>query len=230
MSEYQFAQTADVDEFEAGYQAFKAGTMPEERFTPFRLQMGVYGQRQEGVQMIRVKLPGGVLTPAQLEVIGECADLYAGAMPTDGTLTHAPERVAHITTRQDIQANFVSLDDVVPFLRKLDAAGLTTREACGNTVRNVTTCFLAGKCPAEHADVTVHSRKFAEFFLRHPLAQQFPRKFKVTFSGCDTDCGLSGMHDIGFIATHKNGKPGFKVWAAGGLSSQPASDFARRIY
>ncbi|OIQ00308.1 MAG: sulfite reductase [Zetaproteobacteria bacterium CG2_30_46_52] len=221
MSEYQFAQTADVDEFEAGYQAFKAGTMPEERFTPFRLQMGVYGQRQEGVQMIRVKLPGGVLTPAQLEVIGECADLYAGAMPTDGTLTHAPERVAHITTRQDIQANFVSLDDVVPFLRKLDAAGLTTREACGNTVRNVTTCFLAGKCPAEHADVTVHSRKFAEFFLRHPLAQQFPRKFKVTFSGCDTDCGLSGMHDIGFIATHKNGKPGFKVWAAGGLSSQP---------
>ncbi len=221
MTTFDFAHTSDVDEFEAGYKAFKAGTMAEERFTPFRLQMGVYGQRQEGVQMIRAKLPGGVMTPAQLEVIGECVELYAGCMPTDGTLKEAPEKVAHITTRQDIQANFVNLNDVVPFLRKLDAAGLTTREACGNTVRNVTTCFLAGKCPAEHADVTVHARKFTEYFLRHPLGQQFPRKFKVTFSGCDTDCGLSGMHDIGFIATHQNGKAGFKVWAAGGLSSQP---------
>lgn len=221
MSTFDFAQTADVDEFEAGYKAFKAGTMPEERFTPFRLQMGVYGQRQEGVQMIRAKLPGGVMTPAQLEVLGECAESYGGCLPTDGTLKETPEKVVHITTRQDIQVNFVSLDDVVPFLRKLDEAGLTTREACGNTVRNVTTCFLAGKCPAEHADVTVHARKFAEYFLRHPLAQQFPRKFKVTFSGCDTDCGLGGMHDIGFIATHKDGVAGFKVWAAGGLSSQP---------
>jgi len=221
MSEFDFAHTSDVDEFEAGYQAFKAGTMAEERFTPFRLQMGVYGQRQEGVQMVRVKLPGGVLTPAQLEVAGECAELYGGCMPTDDTLSHAPEKVVHITTRQDLQVNFVSLDDVVPFLRKLDEAGLTTREACGNTVRNVTTCFLAGKCPSEHADVTIHARKFAEFFLRHPLAQQFPRKFKVTFSGCATDCGLSGMHDIGFIATHQDGQAGFQVWAAGGLSSQP---------
>jgi len=221
MSTYQFTERTDVDEFEAGHKAFKAGTMAEERFTPFRLQMGVYGQRQEGVQMVRVKLPGGVLTPAQLEVIGECVELYAGELPTDGTLTKAPEKVAHITTRQDIQANFVALENVVPFLRKLDKAGLTTREACGNTVRNVTTCFLAGKCPAEHVDVTSHARKFAEYFLRHPLAQQFPRKFKATFSGCDTDCGLSGMHDIGFIATHKDGKAGFKVWAAGGLSSQP---------
>jgi len=221
MSTYQFTETTDVDEFEAGYKAFKAGTMAEERFTPFRLQMGVYGQRQEGVQMVRVKLPGGVLTPSQLEVLGECVELYAGELPTDGTLSKAPEKVAHITTRQDIQANFVALENVVPFLRKLDAAGLTTREACGNTVRNITTCFLAGKCPAEHVDVTSHARKFAEYFLRHPLAQQFPRKFKATFSGCDTDCGLSGMHDIGFIATHKDGKAGFKVWAAGGLSSQP---------
>ncbi|MDX8397752.1 MAG: sulfurtransferase TusA family protein [Mariprofundaceae bacterium] len=221
MSTFDFAHTADVDEFEAGYKAFKAGTMPEERFTPFRLQMGVYGQRQEGVQMIRAKLPGGNLTPQQLEVLGDCAESYGGCMPTDGTLKQTPEKVVHITTRQDIQVNFVSLSDVVPFLRKLDDSGLTTREACGNTVRNVTTCFLAGSCPAEHADVSVHARKFAEYFLRHPLGQQFPRKFKVTFSGCDTDCGQSGMHDIGFIATHKDGVAGFKVWAAGGLSSQP---------
>ena len=221
MSTYDFAHTADVDEFEAGYQAFKAGTMPEERFTPFRLQMGVYGQRQEGVQMIRAKLPGGNLTPEQLEVLGDCAESYGGCLPSDGTLKEAPEKVVHITTRQDIQVNFVALDDVVPFLRNMDDAGLTSREACGNTVRNVTSCFLAGRCPAEHADVSVHARKFAEYFLRHPLGQQFPRKFKVTFSGCATDCGLGGMHDIGFIATHQDGVAGFKVWAAGGLSSQP---------
>ena len=223
MTTFNFAQTTDVDEFEAGYKAFKAGTMSEERFTPFRLQMGVYGQRQEGVQMVRVKLPGGNITPDQLDVIGDCVADYAGCMPTDGTLTEAPEKFAHVTTRQDIQANFVSLDDVPAFLRRLDAVGLTTREACGNTVRNVTTCFLAGRCPAENTDVSVHARRFAEYFLRHPLGQQFPRKFKVTFSGCDTDCGLSGMHDAGFIATVKDGVNGFKVWAAGGLSSQPMS-------
>ncbi|PJC68886.1 MAG: sulfite reductase, partial [Zetaproteobacteria bacterium CG_4_8_14_3_um_filter_59_5] len=223
MSEFNFTRTADVDEFEAGYKAFRAGRMSEERFTPFRLQMGVYGQRQEGVQMVRVKLPGGNLTPDQLDVIGDCVADYAGRMPTDGTLIEAPHKFAHVTTRQDIQANFVSLDDVPAFLRRLDAAGLTTREACGNTVRNVSSCFLAGRCPAEHADVSVHARRFAEFFLRHPLAQQFPRKFKVTFSGCATDCGLSGMHDIGFIATVQDGIRGFQVWAAGGLSSQPMS-------
>ncbi len=223
MTEFDFAHTSDVDEFEAGYKAFKAGTMTEERFTPFRLQMGVYGQRQEGVQMVRAKLPGGNITPDQLDVIGDCVADYAGCMPTDGTLSQAPEKFAHVTTRQDIQANFVSLDDVPAFLRRLDAAGMTTREACGNTVRNVTTCFLAGRCPAENTDVSVHARRFAEYFLRHPLGQQFPRKFKVTFSGCDTDCGLSGMHDAGFIATVKDGVNGFRVWAAGGLSSQPMS-------
>jgi len=221
MTTFDFAQTSDVDAFEAGYKAFKAGVMPEERFTPFRLQMGVYGQRQEGVQMVRVKLPGGNLTPDQLDVIGDCVNDYAGQLPSDGTLSEAPAKLAHVTTRQDIQANFVALDDVVPFLRRLDAVGLTTREACGNTVRNVSSCFLAGSCPAEHADVSVHARRFAEYFLRHPLAQQFPRKFKVNFSGCATDCGLGGMHDIGFIAKEQNGVHGFQVWAAGGLSSQP---------
>ncbi|HKJ84280.1 MAG TPA: sulfurtransferase TusA family protein [Mariprofundaceae bacterium] len=223
VTEFSFARTADVDEYEAGLKAFLDGRMPEERFTPFRLQMGVYGQRQEGVQMIRVKLPGGSLTPDQLDVIGDCVEAHAGQLPTDGTLSEHPPKFAHVTTRQDIQANFVKLEDTAAFLRKLDAAGLTTREACGNTVRNVTSCFLAGVCPAEHADVSVHARRFAEYFLRHPLAQQFPRKFKVTFSGCATDCSLSGMHDIGFIAKTQDGKQGFEVWAAGGLSSQPAS-------
>jgi sulfite reductase (NADPH) hemoprotein beta-component/sulfite reductase (ferredoxin) len=223
MAEFDFARTADVDEYEAGLKAFLAGRMPEERFTPFRLQMGVYGQRQEGVQMVRIKLPGGNLTPDQLDAIGDCIEAYTGQLPTDGTLSEAPQKFAHVTTRQDIQANFVRLEDTLPFLRRLLDAGLTTREACGNTVRNVTSCFLAGVCPAEHADVSVHARRFAEYFLRHPLAQQFPRKFKVTFSGCATDCSLSGMHDIGFIAATRDGRPGFQVWAAGGLSSQPVS-------
>jgi len=223
MSDFNFAEISDVDEFEAGYKAFKTGAMSEERFTPFRLQMGVYGQRQEGVQMVRIKLPGGNLTPDQLNVIGDCVADYTGRLPSDGTLSVAPEKFAHVTTRQDIQGNFVSLDDVPAFLRRLDAVGLTTREACGNTIRNVSSCFLAGGCPAEHADVSVHARRFAEYFLRHPLAQQFPRKFKVNFSGCATDCGLSGMHDIGFIASETDGVKGFKVWAAGGLSSQPMS-------
>lgn len=230
MVEFDFVRSSDVDEYEAGLEAFLADRIPEERFTPFRLQMGVYGQRQEGVQMVRVKLPGGNLTPDQLDVIGDCVEAYAGQLPTDGTLSTHPEKFAHITTRQDIQANFVRLEDTLPFLRKLEAAGLTTREACGNTVRNVTSCFLAGVCPAEHADVSVHARRFAEYFLRHPLAQQFPRKFKVTFSGCATDCSLSGMHDIGFIATTQDGKRGFEVWAAGGLSSQPVSAIRLEVF
>ncbi len=220
-TKYDFAQTSDVDEFEAGVKAFLAGTMSEERFTPFRLQMGIYGQRQEGVQMLRVKLPGGNLTPDQLDVIGDCVADYAGNLPSDGSLSEAPEKFVHITTRQDIQTHFVKLEDVTPFLRRLDAAGLTTREACGNTTRNVTSCFLAGSCPAEYTDVSVHARRYTEYFLRHPLGQQLPRKFKVNFSGCATDCGLAGMHDIGFIAKYKDGRPGFQVWAAGGLSSQP---------
>jgi len=221
MTEFDFAHTSDVDEFEAGCRAFQEGRMSEERFTPFRLQMGIYGQRQDGVQMVRVKLPGGCITPEQLEVIADCVEDYAGQLPTDGTLTENPPKLAHVTTRQDIQTHFVPLDDVPAFLRRLDAAGLTTREACGNTVRNVTSCFLAGRCPAEHANVSVHARKFAEYYLRHPLTQQLPRKFKVSFSGCATDCALSGIQDIGFIATENNGRHGFQVWAAGGLSTQP---------
>ncbi|MDX8401687.1 MAG: sulfurtransferase TusA family protein [Mariprofundaceae bacterium] len=221
MRAFTFADTRDVEAFEAGLKAFLEGRMSEERFTPFRLQMGIYGQRQEGVQMVRIKLPGGVVTPDQLVVIAGCAEDFGGAMPTDGSLAEPPEKLAHVTTRQDIQVNFVKLTDVPAFLRRLDAAGLTTREACGNTVRNVTSCFLAGRCPAERVDVSIHARRFAEYFLHHPLAQQFPRKFKVNFSGCRADCGLSGMHDIGFIATVQGGEPGFEVWAAGGLSTQP---------
>jgi len=210
-----FASEDDIEEYEAGLKAFTDGCMSEERFTPFRLQMGVYGQRQDGVQMVRIKLPGGHLTPAQLDVIADIVEQYAGNLDTP--------KLAHVTTRQDIQTHFMRLRDTPAILRKLAKAGMTTREACGNTVRNVTSCFLSGVCPSEHANVNVHARRFAEFYLRHPLTQQFPRKFKVTFSGCATDCGLSSMHDIGFIAKTVDGNRGFEVWAAGGLSIQPIS-------
>ncbi|MFQ5355775.1 MAG: sulfurtransferase TusA family protein, partial [Mariprofundaceae bacterium] len=191
------------------------GRMSEERFTPFRLQMGIYGQRQDGVQMMRIKLPGGVIKPAQLDVIGTLIERYAGKLDMP--------KFAHVTTRQSIQAHFLDIRDTPAFLRAIAEVGLTTREACGNTVRNVSACLLSGVCPSEHVDVSQHARRFAEYFLRHPLGQQFPRKFKVSFSGCLTDCGLGGMHDIGFVATARDGQPGFQVWAAGGLSSQPVS-------
>jgi len=212
---FNFACEGDITEYEAGLKAFLEGRMSEERFTPFRLQMGVYGQRQDGVQMIRMKLPGGRLHPDQLDVIADIVDRYAGNLDTAKHL--------HITTRQDLQTHFVKLEDTPTILRTLAGAGVTTREACGNTVRNVTSCFLCGVCPAEYADVNVHARHFADFYLRHPLTQQFPRKFKVAFSGCSTDCALSAMQDIGFIAMVRNGKRGFRVWAAGGLSAQPVS-------
>ncbi|MDX8377827.1 MAG: sulfurtransferase TusA family protein [Mariprofundales bacterium] len=216
MKSLNFSCKADIQEYENGLSAFRSGNMSEERFTPFRLQNGVYGQRQEGVHMIRVKLPGGTITPEQLEVIADCVEQYSGQMDKP--------KLAHITTRQDIQTNFVALDDTPAFLRKLHNAGMTTREACGNTVRNVTSCFLAGSCPAEYVDVRHYARAFARYFLHHPLTQYFPRKFKVSFSGCDTDCALGGMHDVGFIATRNDaGEFGFRVMAAGGLSSQPVS-------
>ncbi|MDQ6962394.1 MAG: sulfurtransferase TusA family protein [Mariprofundaceae bacterium] len=213
LESFSFASEDDLRDYEAGLNAFRQGSMSEERFTPFRLQMGIYGQRQDGVQMIRVKLPAGKVSAEQFDVMAELIDSYGGHLDAD--------KVTHITTRQDLQINFVLLDDTPAILRKLADVGLTTREACGNTVRNVTSCFLSGVCPSEHVDVSKHAEMFANYFLRHPLAQQFPRKFKVNFSGCNTDCAMSGMHDIGFIATHLNGKAGFKVMAAGGLSTQP---------
>ncbi len=210
---FAFVDRRDIEEYERGLKLYLEGKMPEARFTPFRLQMGIYGQRQEGVQMVRIKVPGGVLSADQLRVVGEICDRHAGRLG-------APKLV-HVTTRQDLQMHFVALEDTPAILRRLADAGLTTREACGNTVRNVTSCFLAGRCPAARADASVHARAFAQHFLRHPLAQHFPRKFKVSFSGCAADCAGAGMHDIGFIAKEKDGRRGFEVWAAGGLSVQP---------
>ncbi len=186
--------------------------IPEERFKRFRLQNGVYGQRQPGVQMVRVKIPGGVLTATKLRCLADVAEMYSTGK-------------GHVTTRQDMQFHFVSLDDIQAMLRHLAGAGLTTREACGNTVRNVTACHVAGICPTEIFDVTPFSRAVAEHLLRNPVNQDLPRKFKISFSGCASECGMAAIHDIGFIAAirHANGASeyGFKVLVGGGLGSHP---------
>ena len=180
-----------------------------ERFTALRLQQGVYGQRQEGVNMVRVKLPGGRLSPSRLAAIAEVAE------------KHVPQQVAHITTRQDIQLHHVPLAETGAVLRRLAEDGVTTREACGNTIRNITACPLAGVCPREHTDVTAHLDGAVAHFLRNPLNQQMPRKVKVSFSGCEADCAQGLIHDIGLVATRRVGKAGFTVLAGGGLGHKP---------
>ena len=180
-----------------------------ERFTALRLQQGVYGQRQEGVNMVRIKLPGGRLDPARLAAIAEVAE------------KHVPQQVAHITTRQDIQLHHVPLAETGAVLRRLAEDGVTTREACGNTIRNITACPLAGVCPREHTDVTAHLDGAVAHFLRNPLNQQMPRKFKVSFSGCEADCAQGLIHDLGIVATRRGERSGFTVLAGGGLGHKP---------
>ena len=180
-----------------------------ERFTALRLQQGVYGQRQEGVNMVRIKLPGGRLDPARLAAIAEVAE------------KHVQQQVAHITTRQDIQLHHVPLAETGAVLRRLAEDGVTTREACGNTIRNITACPLAGVCPREHTDVTKHLDGAVAHFLRNPLNQQMPRKFKISFSGCEADCAQGLIHDLGIVATRRGERSGFTVLAGGGLGHKP---------
>ena len=199
----------ELERFEQAVNNFTGGQLDAERFTAIRLQQGVYGQRQDGVHMVRVKLPGGRLNPEQLGAIATVLE------------QHAQHDVVHITTRQDIQIHHVPLASIPAALRTLADAGLTTREACGNTLRNMTSCPLAGVCPSEHVDVNVHLDGAVSHFLRNPLNQQLPRKFKISFSGCETDCAQGMIHDLGVVATRKDGRFGFKILAGGGLGHKP---------
>jgi sulfite reductase (ferredoxin) len=199
----------ELDKFEETVNAFLSGELDGDRFTAFRLQQGVYGQRQAGVHMVRIKLPGGRLTPRQLVGIAEVVEKYT------------EHQVAHITTRQDIQLHYVPTANAPHLLRHLATYGVTTREACGNTVRNITTCSLSGVCPREHVDVTTYLDGAVKRFLRHPLTQHLPRKFKISFSACEADCAQGMMHDLGVVATRQGGKFGFKVMAGGGLGHKP---------
>lgn len=199
----------EIETFEAEALRTLAGDISTDLFKPFRLQYGIYGQRQPGVQMVRVKIPFGGITANQLRRLAELADRYATG-------------VGHVTTRQDIQMHFVELKHVPTIMRGLAEVGLTTREACANTVRNVTACHLAGVCQGEVFDVTPYAKTVAYHLLRNPLNQSMPRKFKIAFSGCAHDCALTPIHDIGLLAVKRvDGAIGFRMVAGGGLGSAP---------
>ncbi|OED44687.1 nitrite reductase [Flavobacteriaceae bacterium (ex Bugula neritina AB1)] len=198
----------DIIELANKIELFHKGKIDEEKFRSLRLARGVYGQRQEGVQMIRIKLPYGKVLSNQLRRICEVSDEYSR-----GRL--------HITTRQDIQIHYVDLNRTPELWAELERDDVTLREACGNTVRNVTASETAGIDPKEPFDVSPYADALFRFFLRNPICQEMGRKFKVSFSGTDEDTGLSYMHDLGFIAKIENGVKGFKVMLAGGLGSQP---------
>lgn len=198
----------DIIELEKKIQQFKGGEVDEEKFRSLRLARGVYGQRQPGVQMIRIKLPYGKVTSNQLLRISDVSDEYSR-----GRL--------HITTRQDIQIHYVDLERTPELWAQLEKDQVTLREACGNTVRNVTASETAGIDVNEPYDVSPYAQAVFEYFLRNPIGQEMGRKFKVSFSGSDEDTGLSYMHDLGFIAKIQNGERGFKVMLGGGLGSQP---------
>ncbi|WP_431163212.1 HEPN domain-containing protein [Flagellimonas beolgyonensis] len=198
----------DIIELEKKIRQFKEGNIDEEKFRSLRLARGVYGQRQPGVQMIRIKLPYGKVTSKQLLRIADVSDEYSR-----GRL--------HITTRQDIQIHYVDLERTPELWAELERDEVTLREACGNTVRNVTASETAGIDVDEPFDVSPYAQAVFEYFLRNPIGQEMGRKFKVSFSSSDADTGLSYMHDLGFIAKLQNGVRGFKVMLGGGLGSQP---------
>jgi sulfite reductase beta subunit-like hemoprotein len=194
--------------------AFVAGGRENTEFTPFRLKQGVYGQRQADVQMIRVKIPGGIITPEQMDAMGEFSTKYA------------PLGKGHITTRENFQFHHVPLDQCPDGLRLLGSAGLSTREACGNVVRNVVGSPTSGVCASEVFDPTPYLAAFVRFAVRHPLTQAFPRKFKSAFTGCDDhDHVAAAIQDLTYVSQIRveNGveKRGFKVFVAGGTSIMP---------
>jgi len=202
----------DILELERKIREFRDGKIPEEKFRSLRLARGVYGQRQPGVQMVRIKLPYGKMTLAQWKRIADVSDEFA-----TGNL--------HLTTRQDVQIHFVSLDRTPELWSLLEQDSITIREACGNTVRNVTASDQAGIDPDEPFDVTPYAHGIFEYFLRKPVCQDMGRKFKIALSSSEKDTALTFMHDLGAIPRIRevNGelKRGFKVMVGGGLGAQP---------
>jgi len=185
----------DIERFEEAIGQYLNGDIEEDVFRVMRLNNGIYGQRQGGTnQMVRIKVPAGTITPEQLDLMSDLANEFSRGW-------------GHITTRQNIQFHFVELRRIPELLRRLAAVGLTTREACGDTVRNVMACHLAGACPHEHLDVTPWAEATFRHFVRNPLGQRLPRKFKVNFSGCSTDCGQAMFNDVGVVATTRDPPP-----------------------
>ncbi|HIJ38224.1 MAG TPA: nitrite/sulfite reductase [Rhodospirillaceae bacterium] len=201
-------RSTDLDEYADALKRHLSGQWDDEKWTAFRVRYGVYGQKQPGVQMIRIKIPGGILPLAWVSVVAEFNRRFC-------------QGDAHITTRQDFQLYFVPLAQSAEALGFLYAHGMTTREACGNTFRNITSCALAGNCPREHVDAGLVADRLARSWLRQPLVQHMPRKAKIAISGCATDCAGTTLHDLGFIAVEKEGRQGFAVLVGGGLGSMP---------
>lgn len=205
---------ADIDKFREVLAGYQTGEVSEDVFRVFRLTNGIYGQRQGGTnQMVRVKVPYGSMTPDQFDMIATLVERYSRGW-------------AHITTRQNLQFHYVQLDQIPDVMQHLASVGLTTREACGDTVRNVQGCHLAGACPHENLDITPWAEAAYQHFVRNPLGQRLPRKFKINFSGCETDCGQAMFNDAGVIATTRTlddgtVEAGFRVFIAGGLGTTP---------
>ena len=198
----------DILELEKKINAFNNQEIDEEKFRSLRLARGIYGQRQQGVQMIRIKLPLGQFTAKQLIRMAAVSDEYASSN-------------LHITTRQDIQLHYVPLDRTPELWTELEKDQITLREACGNTVRNVTASVYAGVDPEEAFDVTPYAYEFYEYFLRNPICQDMGRKFKAAFSSAASDQALTFIHDLGFIPVIKKDQRGFRVMLGGGIGSQP---------
>jgi sulfite reductase (ferredoxin) len=199
----------DIIDLEKKIRAFREGKIHDEKFRSLRLARGVYGQRQPGVQMVRIKLPFGKVTFKQLLRIADVSDEYGSSN-------------LHLTTRQDIQIHYVSLDRTPQLWAELERDDITLREACGNTVRNVTASAVAGIDPLEPFDVSPYAHAVFEYFLRNPICQDMGRKFKISFSSSDADTAFSYIHDIGAIPkVNEKGERGFKIMLGGGLGAQP---------
>jgi len=198
----------DILDLEKKIHLFKEGKVDDDKFRSLRLARGIYGQRQQGVQMIRIKIPYGRMTSEQMIKIADISDEYASS-------------TLHATTRQDIQIHYVSLDRTPELWHKLEQSKITIREACGNTVRNITASDKAGIDPEEPFDVSPYAHQMFEYFLRNPICQEMGRKFKVAFASSAKDTSFTLIHDLGFIPILKGEKRGFKVMIGGGLGSQP---------
>jgi sulfite reductase beta subunit-like hemoprotein len=207
-----FASEHDIDEFVDVLGKYERGEISPEDWRRFRLVRGTYGQRQDNVQMMRIKIPQGIVTSSQMRALAGVAARYSRGF-------------CHITTRQNIQYHFVLLSVVEDVMRELANEGLTTREACGNSVRNITGCPYAGTSANEIFDVTPYAEAMTRYFLRHPLAAALPRKFKIAFEGCAEDHAVASINDLGWRARIVDGKRGFRVTVAGGTSILPVSGY-----
>src|SRR5438876_6622187 len=209
-------QEAEFKLFEDNIRALESGALDSDDFRRFRLENGIYGIRNTTDEhMVRIKIKWGNLNANQLDVLADIAEAYA------------TPKCAHITTRQAIQMHHIKRGDVPTLLRQVAECGLTTREACGNTVRNVTACHFAGVSPEEVFDVRPYAQAVADYFLRNPINQNLPRKFKFAFEGCPTDHARVGIHDFGAVAKIReiNGQKvrGFQCYVGGGLGASPFS-------